>query len=217
MRNAAMSMLVLVLAWVGAAAGSHPEGVDELAVKVMSFNVRYGTANDGDDHWLKRRELLLETIQAYGPDLLGTQETLAMQRDWLSERLPKFACWAAGRDDGAEKGEMAAMYWNTDRFAKLDGGHFWLSPTPEQVGSKGWDAALPRIVSWVKLQDKKRPDAVPVYFFNTHFDHRGREARLESARLLRRRVGELAGEGRVLGGGGFYHAPGGPPPPPLFV
>jgi endonuclease/exonuclease/phosphatase family metal-dependent hydrolase len=172
-------------------------------VRVMSFNIRYGTASDGENHWDKRKEFLLATIKAFDPDLLGTQETLGFQRDYLAAQLPGYEVLGVGRDDGKEKGEMTALYFKRDRFEKLDGGHFWLSETPEIVASKSWDAALTRMVTWVKLRDRRQPKAKPLLFFNTHFDHRGEQARLESARLLRRRVAEAAKTHRVIVTGDF--------------
>ena len=81
-----------------------------------------------------------------------------MQRDYLQEKLPAYECLGVGRDDGAEQGEMMALYYRRDRFEKIDGGHFWLSETPDTVGSKSWDSSLPRMVTWVKLRDRQRPD-----------------------------------------------------------
>ncbi|MFZ4629211.1 MAG: endonuclease/exonuclease/phosphatase family protein, partial [Blastocatellia bacterium] len=120
-------------------------------VRVMSYNIRYGTANDGENHWDKRRTFLVDTIRQFDPDLLGTQETLGFQRDYLAEALPGYETLGVGRDDGAEKGEMTALYFKRERFEKLDGGHFWLSETPEIPASKSWDAALTRMATWVRL------------------------------------------------------------------
>lgn len=172
-------------------------------VRVMSYNIRYGTAQDGDNHWDKRKEFLLETIKAFDPDLLGTQETLGFQRDYLAEKLPGYAVLGGGRDDGKEQGEMTALYFKRSRFEKLDGGHFWLSETPDQPGSKSWDSALTRMATWVKLRDRQQPKAKPLVFFNTHFDHRGVQARLEAARLLRRRVAEMRKTCSVIVTGDF--------------
>jgi endonuclease/exonuclease/phosphatase family metal-dependent hydrolase len=172
-------------------------------VRVMSYNIRYGTAQDGENHWDKRKEFLVETIQAFDPDLLGTQETLGFQRDYLAVKLPRYEVLGVGRDDGGETGEMTALYFKRDRFEKLDGGHFWLSETPDKPGSKSWDAALTRMVTWVELRDRRQPDGKPLVFFNTHFDHRGEQARLESARLLRRRVAERAAKRRIIVTGDF--------------
>src|SRR5262249_5662788 len=152
-------------------------------VRVMSFNIRFGTAKDGDNHWDLRKELLIETIRAFDPDLLGTQETLGSQRDFIAAKLMTYDFLGVGRDDGREQGEMRARYYKRDRFENLDGGHFWLSEPPDTIGSKNWDSSLPRMVTWVKLRDRRDEKGAPILFFNTHFDHMGKTARLESARL----------------------------------
>lgn len=172
-------------------------------VRVMSFNIRYGTANDGENHWDKRKEFLLATIKAFDPDLLGTQETLGFQRDYLAANLSGYEVLGVGRDDGKEKGEMTALYFKRNRFEKLDGGHFWLSETPDVPGSKNWDAALTRMVTWVKLRDRQNPRGKPLMFFNTHFDHRGVQARHEAAKLIRRRLAEASQTCSVIVTGDF--------------
>jgi endonuclease/exonuclease/phosphatase family metal-dependent hydrolase len=199
---------------MGEGSGSAAEADSE--VRVMSFNVRYGTARDGENHWDHRKEFLLETIQQFAPDLLGTQETLGFQRDFLADAMPGYGWLGVGRDDGQERGEMMALYFREERFEKLDGGHFWLSETPDVVGSKSWDSSLPRMVTWVKLRDRQSPDETPLLFMNTHFDHRGQEARLESSRLIRRKL-ESLGEGcRVIVTGDFNAGEASPPYQALF-
>jgi endonuclease/exonuclease/phosphatase family metal-dependent hydrolase len=185
-------------------------------VRVMSFNIRYGTANDGENAWERRREFLVDTIRAFNPDLLGTQETLAFQRDYLAEQLPEFSHFGACRDDGKEQGEMAVLFFRTERFEKLEGGHFWLSDRPEIAGSKSWDASLTRIATWVKLRDRRQPDAPAIVFFNTHFDHRGVVARLRSAELLRHRIESLSPETSVIVTGDFNAGEPSPPHDALF-
>ena len=187
------------------------------AVRVMSFNIRYGTANDGDNHWSKRKEFLVATIAAFGPDLLGTQETLADQRDFIKANLSGYEAFGVGRDDGKDRGEMAALFYRTARFEKLDGGHFWLSGTPDTVGSKGWDAALPRIATWVKLKDLKKKDAKPILFLNTHFDHRGQQARQEAAKLIRQKIQELGTDCNLIVTGDFNADEGSEPYGALFA
>lgn len=196
------AILILLVSLASSMTLSQPPK-DAREVRVMSYNIRYGTANDGENHWDKRKEFLLATIQAFDPDLLGTQETLGFQRDYLAQHLSQYEGLGVGRDDGQEKGEMTALYFKRDRFEKLDGGHFWLSETPDVAGSKSWDAALTRMVTWVKLRDRRQPKAKPLMFFNTHFDHRGQQARVESARLLRRRIAEARQTCRVIVTGDF--------------
>lgn len=184
-------------------------------IKVMSYNIRFGTAKDGENHWDKRKDFLAETIKAANPDLLGTQETLGFQRDFLAETLPNYQVLAAGREDGRQKGETTAIYWRKDRFEKLDGGHFWLSETPAVAGSKGWDTSLPRMATWVRLKDKSR-EGKPVLWINTHFDHVGKIARLESARLIRDRIGMLGKDCSVIVTGDFNSGEGSQPYNVLF-
>ncbi|MCI0637638.1 MAG: endonuclease/exonuclease/phosphatase family protein [Gemmataceae bacterium] len=189
---------------------------DDARIRVMSYNIRFGTADDGVNHWDRRKDFLAATIKAFDPDLLGTQETLGFQRDYLAKQLPGHDVFGVGRDDGKEKGEMMALYWRKDRFDKLDGGHFWLSETPDQPGSKSWDSSLPRMVTWVKLRDRRQPKATPILFLNTHFDHRGVQARLESARLIRKKFDELGKDCSMLITGDFNAAEGSAPYQALF-
>jgi endonuclease/exonuclease/phosphatase family metal-dependent hydrolase len=199
--NRSCQLLVLFAAWICFLNAVIAD--DELPVRVMSFNIRYGTAKDGNNHWDNRKDFLVETIQEFDPDLLGTQETLAFQRNFIQDQLSKYQSFGVGRDDGQENGEMAALFFSHSRFEKLDGGHFWLSPTPEIVGSKGWDAALPRIATWVKLHDKSDADSRPILFLNTHFDHMGGVARSQSARLIRDKVTALGFGCRIIVTGDF--------------
>ncbi len=189
---------------------------DDARIRVMSYNIRFGTADDGVNHWDRRKDFLVATVQAFDPQLFGTQETLGFQRDYLAKHLPGHDVFGVGRDDGKEAGEMMALYWRKDRFDKLDGGHFWLSETPDQPGSKSWDSSLPRMVTWVKLRDRRQPKATPILFLNTHFDHRGVQARLESARLIRKKLDELGKECSILFTGDFNAAEGSAPYQALF-
>lgn len=191
----AISILLFVTVFGETCIGKQPnldsESNSRHTTRVMSFNIRYGTAKDGENHWNKRKDFLIETINAFGPDLLGTQETLLDQRDFISSKLSGYESFGVGRDDGKEAGEMAALFYRTARFEKVAGGHFWLSQSPDTVGSKGWDAALPRLATWVKLRDRVNIQAKPILFLNTHFDHQGQQARRESAKLIRKKILEL--------------------------
>ena len=207
-----MSLLPsLLLAAIGAVSitsflsAAEPEGAGD--IRVMSYNLRFGTANDGENHWDKRKDFMADTLKAANPDLLGTQETLGFQRDFVAATLPNHEVLAAGREDGSEKGEMTAIYWRKDRFEKVDGGHFWLSETPSDAGSKGWDTSLPRMATWVRLKDKAKEGKL-VFWVNTHFDHIGKVARIESAKLLRDRVGTLGKDCSLIVTGDFNSVEG---------
>jgi endonuclease/exonuclease/phosphatase family metal-dependent hydrolase len=170
--------------------------------RVMSFNVRYGSAADGENHWDIRKSFLAETIKTFDPDLLGTQETLAFQRDFLAEQLPAYGHVGVGRTDGKLEGEMMALFFKKDRFSKVEEGHFWLSESPQTPGSVSWDSSLPRMATWVRLKDLKTENRT-LFFVNTHFDHIGVTARNESSKLIRDRVKTMQGDSLVVLTGDF--------------
>ncbi|WP_437191666.1 endonuclease/exonuclease/phosphatase family protein [Planctomicrobium sp. SH527] len=185
------------------------------SLKVMSFNIRFGSANDGENNWDRRKEFLVETINKFQPDLLGTQETMLFQKEYLDKQLEGYGSEGIGRVDGKKEGESMAVYYRKDRFELLDVGHYWLSETPETVGSKSWDSSLQRMVTWIKLKDKKAPGNPELYFVNTHFDHRGQVARAESATLVRNRIAAL-GQVPVILTGDFNAGEGSQPYKNLF-
>ncbi len=162
----------------------------DAALRVMSFNVRYDNPGDGLNAWPNRRDWVASLVRFHGADVIGVQEALApMLRD-LDARLPGYARVGVGRSDGKVAGEFSAILYRTDRLTLLDSGTFWLSPTPEVPGSKGWDAAIERIATWARFRD--RQSGCRFLHLNTHFDHVGETARQESARLIRRRLASLA-------------------------
>jgi endonuclease/exonuclease/phosphatase family metal-dependent hydrolase len=119
----------------------------------------------------------------------------------LKDRLPKFKYVCGGRDDGKEKGEYSAIFYDTTRLQIIETKMFWLSETPEVPGSKSWDAAITRMVTWAKFKDRKTKK---IFFaFNTHFDHIGKVARRESAKIVLNKVKEVAGIFPVIFTGDF--------------
>jgi endonuclease/exonuclease/phosphatase family metal-dependent hydrolase len=175
-------------------------GADGL--RVMSFNVRNSNAMDLTDHWSFRKDLFFKTIGQFDPDLLGMQEVLADQYDETEKRMKDgYTLVGVARDDGKRKGEWSCILFRTERFEKLADGTFWLSETPEVAGSKAWDADLTRICTWARLKDKKTGKTF--VFANTHFDHRGKVARVKSAELLARKLPELSQGAPVILTGDF--------------
>ena len=174
---------------------------DPADLRVMSFNCRVSTLFDLHNTWGLRKRLLLDTIQNFNPDLLGTQELLASQADYLRERLDGYSFVGAGRNDGKRRGEMCGVFFRSDKFQKLDSGHFWLSESPSKPGSKGWGAFFPRLVTWVKLQP--RDGGQTFCWFNTHLDAFSARARLNGAKLLRLRMASIARGLPVLVTGDF--------------
>lgn len=165
-------------------------------LRAMSCNVRYGTADDGPDAWPLRCEALAAAIAVAAPDVLGVQEALDFQVAFLEQRLPHHRRVGQGRDGGT-RGEHAALFLDRRRFELVDYGDFWLSETPDVVGSVGWDAALTRLCTWARLRD--RASGREFTAWNAHFDHRGERARLESARLIASRIATTPGPHLLLG------------------
>lgn len=194
---AALSAVVAL----AAPARAQPAAAAPGDLRVMSYNVRLSAAADGDDAWPRRTELFFAPIAAFAPDLIGFQEVLADQHDTIIARLGELAFSGVARNDGRRSGEWSLVGYRRARFELLDSGTFWLSQTPEVTGSKSWDAAITRICSWVRLRD--RANGRDFVFANTHFDHRGHVARLESAKLLSARLPQLAGGGPAILVGDF--------------
>nr|WP_269106901.1 endonuclease/exonuclease/phosphatase family protein [Massilia sp. TS11] len=182
-------MLLLALWLLSAAAQAGDSFV------VATYNLRLDTAADGANAWPQRREAVLELVRYHGFDVFGTQEALPQQVSDL-EAMGGFGRVGVGRDDGQFKGEHAAIFFRLARFALEQHGDFWLSETPERP-SRGWDGrCCNRIASWARLRDRR--SGKRFYVFNAHFDHEGRVAQYESAQLMLRKIGAIAGKLPVL-------------------
>ena len=171
-------------------------------VRLMSFNIRYGLADDGPNSWSNRRELVFDVIRQGRHDVVGLQEALPFQVQEIVAALPEFAVHYRTREADPEQGEACAVLYRTSRWRLgPESGTLWLSETPDEPGTKSWDSSLPRIVTWVSLTE--RTTGRPLVVLNTHFDHRGSLARRESAELVWRQAVNLAGDAPVVVMGDF--------------
>lgn len=177
-------LLIVFILFVSAGFGQN------MKMNVMTFNVRLDHDGDGQHNWKYRKDAAAELLQTMDVDILGTQEVLRNQLDDFLLRLPSYRAIGVGRTDGKNKGEYSAILYKADRFDVEDSGNFWLSETPDQAGSKGWDAAYERVVTWARMKDTKT--GIRFMFFNTHFDHKGEIARKESAILLMEKIRNLS-------------------------
>ena len=174
------------------------------ALKVITMNMRYDNPADGDNNWNYRYDEIARMLLREQPDLMGTQELLAHQLDTLKARMTDYATIGIAREDGIRQGEHSAIFYRKDRFEEVSSGNFWLSETPDKVGSFGWDAACVRIATWAVLRDRSGRE---LFFLNTHFDHEGKVARQKSGDLLVDRVKALAGDRPVIVTGDFNADP----------
>lgn len=157
-------------------------------MKVMTYNIRYATEEDGENSWSKRKDFLTEQIKFYEPDILGVQEALLKQLEHLEKNTGIYDYLGTGRDGGEDAGEFTAIFYKGDKYRVLEKNTFWLSETPEKI-SKGWDAKFPRVCTYALFEDKRSDQKF--WVFNTHFDHKGEESRTESARLILKKIKEI--------------------------
>jgi len=162
----------------------------EGSFRAMSFNLRYDTEADGLNAWNYRKDLVASTILFHRPDVFGVQEAKHHQMSDLAERLREFGWVGAGRDDGDQGGEYSAVFYRKSAFDIVDSGTFWLSETPEVIGSRSWESACVRICSWIRLRLKLK-DVSDLFVFNSHFDHKSYRAREQAALLLTRHIPKI--------------------------
>jgi len=169
--------------WTGQAPAA---GANDLELRVMSFNIRYGSAGDGENRWPSRREMVFDVFRKQQSDAVGLQEALRFQIDEIREAMPVYGEIGVAREDGRIDGEYSAILFRADRFGVAEAGTFWLSDTPDVAGSSHWGNACVRICTWARLIENKSGKAF--YIFNTHLDHVSQPSREKSAVLLARRI-----------------------------
>ncbi len=152
---------------------------------VLSYNIRYDNPNDGENQWKYRKEIIANYIKEIRPDIIGMQEVLDPQLVFLDISLTEFSFVGVAREDGKTKGEYSPILYNSNRLTLLQTDTFWLSETPKVI-SVGWDAALERICTYAQFEHKET--GLKFWVFNTHFDHIGELARIQSAKLIHQKI-----------------------------
>lgn len=173
-------------------------------LNIMTFNVRYDNPEDGDQNWKFRKDNVAKVISLHDVGVVGMQEVLQNQLNDLIERLSGYAYIGVAREDGKKEGEYAPIFYLKDKFKCIDSGTFWLSETPDKP-SLGWDACCNRIATWGVFLELS--SGMQFVVFNTHFDHVGKIARNNSAKLMLEKVNELGGGRTVIITGDFNAAP----------
>lgn len=195
-RFASIVVMLGVAASISPASGPHrrAEASGEPPIEVLSFNIRHDNPGDGAHRWPHRADAALATILELAPDFVGLQEVLPDQRAWIDRSLsisePAWASLGRSRERSADTGEATPLLHRTDRWTRLEGGTFWLSETPEDVGSRSWGSACPRIATWGLYRRRPAEDrtdapvARPLLVVNTHLDHASAEARQGGVEVL---------------------------------
>lgn len=181
-----MSMFLVPLITIGKENSNRRK--QAASINLISYNIRMNTESDGVNAWPLRKDKVIGLLNFHKPDLFGIQEGLPEQVADLAAGLPDFENVGVGRDDGKSEGEHMSVFYRKSRFQKIDWGTFWLNEATDKPGF-GWDAVCNRTCTWIKLKDLESKKAF--YCFNTHFDHRGRTARVESAKLILKFMKEI--------------------------
>ena len=190
---------VLALLVGHAVAQAAPAAAECHELRVMTFNIRYGSAPDGENHWSKRRQMVFDLIARNRPDVVGLQEALRFQIVEILAAAPGYETFGVGREDGKQLGEHSAVLYRTERLAVLEQGDFWFSDTPEVPGSKTWGNQITRVCSWARFKDQVSGKGF--YLYNLHLDHISQPSREKSAVLLMERVSRRStGEPVILTG-----------------
>lgn len=164
------------------------QSINGQPLQIMTYNIRFDNPNDGENIWDLRKDVLAKQIQFYAPEILGIQEGLFHQLEYLDSTLANYRYIGVGRDDGKQKGEFCAIFFNVRKFSILEHSTFWLSETPNNI-SKGWDAVLERICTYALFRSNETNKIF--WVLNTHLDHIGTEARQKSAELIWAKINEL--------------------------
>ena len=187
-----LMLMALAMMALAACTGNKKEKV--IDVRWCTFNIRCiaGIDTEHGVGWESRKDRVCQWVKDNKIDIVGMQEVTHQQLLDVLERLPDFDYVGVGRTDGKEGGEYTPVLFRKDKYEPLDKGNFWLSETPDSAGSVGWDAALPRVASYVKLKDIATGRIFMAV--NTHFDHVGQTARVESAKLIMQKIQEIVGD-----------------------
>ena len=157
-------------------------------ISVMTYNIKWDNTNDTVNNWNDRKEAMVDLLKHYQPNIIGMQEVVNGQLNYLVTNLPNFSSIGVGREDGKEKGEYSPILYDTKLLKVVKSSTFWLSDTPDKI-SVGWDAALERICTYALFEDLKTKKQF--WVFNTHFDHIGVMAREKSAELIVSKMKEI--------------------------
>lgn len=173
-----MKLLIFLLLFMV----KYPSPAPEDSVKVMTFNIRYGAADDGNNSWPNRKEILFDLIRKENADFVGLQEAMIFQIEEIIQQCPSYSYIGRTRQADGTTGEATPILYKTANYVLIDQDTRWLSETPEVPESKSWDSSLPRIFTWTVF--RRKADGKEIIVYNTHYDHLGETARHESSREI---------------------------------
>jgi len=151
-------------------------------IKTMTFNIRYGTANDGDNSWNHRKDMVFKVVRDSDCDFIGLQEAMVFQIEEILDNCPSYRYFGVTREVDPTEGEASPILYNASEWEMTEGQTLWLSETPEMPGSRSWNSSLPRVFTWGRFHHKENNSEILI--INTHYDHISEEARLNSSRVI---------------------------------
>ncbi len=176
----------------------------QVSLNVMTFNIRTSAGRDGDNAWPNRKALLVETIEQYAPQVVGMQEALGEQIDYLDQMLSDYR-WLGidrGLNGGVGLSEATPIFYRYAELSPIESGNFWLTDTPDTPParqSEGRRRGGGRIVTWARFYH--RDTGRQIYVFNTHFTLRRDQSQLDAAALIAARAAALpAGAAAIVMG-----------------
>lgn len=176
-----------------------------MRVSIMTYNIRVAGPHDTGEHaWEERRPVMKKLLEHYLPDVLCTQEGTYEQLSGLEEDLPEYRYIGLGREGGS-KGEFMAVFYKNSLFRVAAFDHFWLSETPDVIGSVSWESSCTRMATWALLEHRETGESF--YVLNTHLDHISEDARRNAAQLLLERAGALSEQAPLVLTGDFNSSP----------
>ena len=178
-------------------------GYTQIDIKVMSYNIRLDHAGDGEDNWHHRKEDMVKYLLGKDADFIGIQEALVHQLKYLDSALVNYQYIGVGRDDGKEKGEFMAILYQSNDWELIKDSTVWLSESPE-APTMGWDAACYRTCTYGQFRHHSGKE---VAIFNTHFDHAGNKARLNSPVVIEALISSVGSNIPVILTGDFNVEP----------
>jgi endonuclease/exonuclease/phosphatase family metal-dependent hydrolase len=184
-------------------AGPTVTGVTAEELHVMTFNLRYAS-DTAPNSWPERRPVMKQLLLQEKPTLIGTQEGLYRQLREIQADLPTWYDSIGEGREGGTKGEAMQVFYDSRRLDPLEYGHYWLSDTPEVVGSKTWGGCCPRMVTWIRFLDQRTGEEF--YFVNTHLEAFDATTRAKSADLILERMGQFDSDVPVVMTGDFNEA-----------
>lgn len=189
--------LMIAAAWLLVAPATP---ANELELGVMTFNIRFGIAHDRENNWPNRQDMVVDMLQEFDADIIGTQEMLPFQADYITHWIPEYRWFGPPRGEGPLP-ERSAILYKWREILAIETGTFWLSETPEVYGSSSWGASVARIATWGRFHH--RETSTDFYVYNTHFDHVSQEARINGMQVILDHIAENTGDHPVIFMGDF--------------